>query len=185
VVEVMVVLAIAAILIAVAMPSLQTLFAANQVTSAADTFVTALNEARSEAAKLGVPVALTTSGGVNWGTGWTMFVDTNGNGAQDSTNAALNPPETTLRTAKALPTAYTLNSSAPFSGLISFDSTGRLFSGGGAAAQFVLCQNNNLTAGAGARLITVTPSGRVRIVLPNSSGNLIDDGGNTVASCSP
>jgi len=183
-IELMVVLAVAAILVGLALPGLQSLVAANQLTSVTDSFATALNAARSEAGKLGVPVALTTSGGVNWGSGWTMFVDTNGNGVQDVANTT--PPlETTLRKAGALPPGYTLNSTAAFSGLISFDSTGRLYPAGVPTAEFMVCQNGSLTSGGGARLITVATSGRVRIVQPDSSGNLMNDSNVAVTSCSP
>lgn len=185
-VELMVVLAVAAILVALAVTSLQSLVAANQVVSATDSFATALNEARSEAGKLGVPVAMITTGSasVYWGNGWTMFVDTNGNGTQDVNNTT-QPLEATLRQAGKLAPGYTLNSTSSYSGLISFDSTGRLYPPGQPAAEFMVCQNGSLTAGGGARLITVTTSGRVRIVQPDSSGKLYDDNGNQVTSCSP
>jgi type IV fimbrial biogenesis protein FimT len=184
-VELMVVLGIAAILAAIAAPALQKLVAANQITSIADSFATALNEARSEAGKLGVPVALIPNDQASWTNGWTMFVDTNGNGQPDPTDTTLTPRETTLRAGAKLAPGYTLNSSDAYSGLISFDSTGRLYQPpGGQIADFVICQNGSMSAGGGARLITVATSGQVRIVIPNSSGNLVDEASKTVNKCS-
>jgi type IV fimbrial biogenesis protein FimT len=181
-VELLVVLVIAAILAAIAAPSLQNFVAANQMTAITDSFATALNEARSEAGKLGVPVALTPNDQQNWTNGWTMFVDTNGNGQQDANNP-LTPPETTLRTGAKLAAGYTLNSTDSYSGLISFDSSGRLYPPGGQVADFVICQNGSMSAGGGARLISVSTSGQVRVVKPDSSGGLVDDAGKAVAKC--
>src|ERR1700756_5855033 len=72
-IELLVVIVIAAVLMGIAVPSLQNLVAANQLTALTDGFATALNQARSEAAKLGVPVAVTPTSG-NWNNGWTMTV---------------------------------------------------------------------------------------------------------------
>lgn len=187
-VELMVVIAVAAILVGLAVPGLRNLMAANQALGITDSFASALNEARSEAGKLGVPVALTTTGGANWGTaGWQMFVDTNGNGQID---AGQTPPEVLLRQAGPLPATYTLTangaSAAAFSTQFWFDSTGRLLNNTSASsavpAQFQICQGGGPPAGV-ARLITVSPSGRVRIAQNNSSGQPIDDSGNAVTTC--
>lgn len=187
-VELMVVIAVAAILVGLAVPGLRNLLAANRAVGITDSFASALNEARSEAGKLGVPVALTTAGGVNWGTGgWTMFVDTNGNGQID---AGQTPPEVMLRQAAPLPATYTLTangaSAAAFAGQFWFDSTGRLLDDTGApsaaTAQFQVCEGGGPPAGV-ARLITVSASGRVRIAQNNAQGQPIDDSGNAVTTC--
>jgi type IV fimbrial biogenesis protein FimT len=186
-VELMVVVMIAAILLGIAVPALQNLFAVNQLNSIADSFAAALNEARSEAGKYGVPVALTSAGGTNWGSGWTMFVDTNGNGTLD---AGQTPPEITLRTGSPVPASYTMTadgaSAAAFAGKFWFDSTGRLLDNTGASAVasalFQVCQGGGPPGGA-ARLITVAPSGRVRVAQNNASGQPLDDQGNAVTTC--
>jgi type IV fimbrial biogenesis protein FimT len=187
-VELMVVIAVAAILVGLAVPGMQGLMAANHALAITDSFASALNEARSEAGKLGVPVALTTGGGANWGAaGWRMFVDTNGNGQID---AGQTPPEVLLRQAAPLPATYTLTangaSAAAFSTQFWFDSTGRLLDNTGAPsaaiAQFQVCQGGGPPAGV-ARLITVSASGRVRIAQNNASGQPIDDSGNAVTAC--
>src|ERR1700739_2686820 len=94
--ELLVVVAIGVILAAIAVPALTNLVAANQLAGMTDTFVSALYEARSEAGKLGVPVALKTANGAgtNWGVGWTSFVDTNANGQPDIGQGT--PPEVIL-----------------------------------------------------------------------------------------
>jgi prepilin-type N-terminal cleavage/methylation domain-containing protein len=188
-IELMVVTLIAAILLAIAVPAMRSLLAANELTTLTDGFASALSQARSEAAKLGVPVALTTTAGADWGVnGWKMFVDgTDLNGVQDANQT---PPEVTLRTGAAFPSSLTMKaigaSANAFKNVFWFDSTGRLLNNGGTApgapAQFLICQGGGLPGG-DVRLISVSASGRVRIVQPNSSGQLPDDNGPVTPSC--
>jgi type IV fimbrial biogenesis protein FimT len=162
------VLTVAAILVAVGVPALQNLFADNHLNALTDDLVSALNLARSEAGRLNAQVALTPLGG-GWGAGWT--VAPSGGGA-------------TLRTGAKLPTGYALAASGAFATGISFDGTGRLTSA--ATAEFVICQNGGPFGGGGgaARMITVSPAGRIRIA-QNSSGVPVDDSNNPIAGCSP
>jgi type IV fimbrial biogenesis protein FimT len=175
-IELLVVVLIAAILLGIGVPALQGLIASNQLIALTDGFASSLNEARSEAGKLGTTVSLTTTGGKNWGgSGWTM--------------AAANPngPGTlsTLRTGAPLPAGYTLFSSAPFSGGVTFDSTGRLL-GGTAAGEFMVCEAGGPAAGGKAQMIMVAASGRVRIAQNDASGNPIDStSGTAVTTCTP
>ena len=181
-VELLVVLLVGSILLGLGIPAMQGLIADNQMNAVTDNFASALNSARSEAGKLGVPVALSTTGGQNWGSGWTMFVDTNGNGTQDTGQT---PAEATVRVGAALPTGYSLKSGPGFSGgIVSFDATGRRVQAGG-SANFMICYGNFPAAGAAARLITLTPSGRVRIAQNNAAGQPIDDTGTALTACTP
>jgi type IV fimbrial biogenesis protein FimT len=180
-VELMVVLVIAAILAAIAAPSLQNLLMANQLTSVTDSFATALSVARSEAAKNGVPVALlSTSGGVDWGSGWIAFVDTNDDGKQEA-------GEVTVRTGSKLPPAFSMNAvgatAGAFAGVFWFDASGRLLSNANttaaapatAPAEFLICQGSGPAAGGAARLITVNAFGRVRMAQNDATGHPLDD----------
>lgn len=152
---------IAAILLAIGMPAMQSLLASNQLSALTDTLASALNEARSEAGKLGTTVSLTTSGNTNWGSGWTLK-------APEVTSGTLN----TLRTGAALPTGYTLYSDGPLASTVAFDATGRLV--GGAAGKFLICQNNGPANGGRAQMILVAASGRVRIAQNDASGYPLD-----------
>jgi len=172
-VELLVVMVVGAILLAIAVPSLQGLFAANQLTALTDTFATALSEARSEAAKLNINVALTPAN-AGWSAGWTMAV----------AGAAAPGMPSTLRTGTPLPAGYTLNSSASFSNGVTFDSTGRLAAG--APGEFVICQGPFPAAGGKAQMITVVASGRVRIAQNDpTSGDPIADDNTKVTTCTP
>jgi len=178
-VELMVVVLVGAILTGLAVPALRNLVTANQLLGLTDSFASAMNSARSEAAKLNTQVAfnpLPASAGTAWSGGWTMFVDSNANGALDN-------GETTLRLGAALPTGYTMNASGSIGGVMAFDGTGRLV--GGAPGLIVFCQGGGPWGGGAARMITVTASGRVRIAQNDSTGQPLDDNGNAVTSCTP
>jgi type IV fimbrial biogenesis protein FimT len=160
-IELMVVTLIAAILLAIAVPAMQSLLASNQLSALTDTLASALNEARSEAGKLGTTVSLNAnSGNTNWGSGWTLK-------APEVTSGTLNA----LRTGAALPAGYTLYSDTNLANVVSFDATGRLASGAG---KFLICQNNGPANGGRAQMILVATSGRVRIAQNDASGYPLD-----------
>ena len=177
-IELMVTIAIAAILLAIAVPNLRSLFINNRLVTTANNFVASLNTARSEAIRRGVAVSLkknsTTSG--DWGSaGWTMFVDSNGNGSLDS-------GETTLKIENALPSPLTLYANNNFLNYIRFTPSGQSNNSG----TFVICYDGMLQQGGDARsrAIIVNATGRVRVAQDsNGDGIPNKDDGNNVASC--
>ncbi|MFZ3127388.1 MAG: GspH/FimT family pseudopilin [Rhodoferax sp.] len=119
-VELMVVVAIAAVLAAVAVPSITSMLQKNRLSSAASALQVSLSLARSEAIKHGidakVTVAANGAAGV-WTNGWTVFLD-----KTNDANAGLAP---TVDTTGA--TAVTrLEVAAAPSGPVSFAQTGSL-----------------------------------------------------------
>ncbi|UHD17899.1 GspH/FimT family pseudopilin [Thiocapsa bogorovii] len=89
--ELMVTVAIAAIVLTLGVPSFRDLIQNNRATTQANALVTALSLARSEAVKRGQHVSIcpstdqaTCTGGTVWDGGWIIFVDTN---ASDDTTA--------------------------------------------------------------------------------------------------
>lgn len=76
-VELMITLAIAAILVSVAVPSFTDMVASNRITTQANQFVTAMNLARSEAIKRNAAINVT-SAGATWASGWAVTVAANG-----------------------------------------------------------------------------------------------------------
>lgn len=91
-IELMIVLAIAAILLTLAAPSFRDLLLNNRLTSTANEFIAAANLVRSEAIKRGRNATLcvsnnsmdanpTCTGGTDWGDGWLAWVDADGSGA--------------------------------------------------------------------------------------------------------
>ncbi len=100
-VELMITLAVVAILATAAVPSFMSMIASNRVTSASNDLVTALNMGKSEAVRSGRHTLLckndscSTTG--SWGDGWVLFSDENNNNTRDAaepiirTQAALDP----------------------------------------------------------------------------------------------
>ncbi len=75
-IELMVTLAVMAIVLSLAAPSFASLLASNRMSSQTNEFIGALNLARSEAVRRSQPVALRSNGGdLNFSTGWKVFTD--------------------------------------------------------------------------------------------------------------
>jgi type IV fimbrial biogenesis protein FimT len=68
-------LTIAAVLAVVAVPSLMTYQRNAELTSATNTLLAAVNAARGEAMKRGMNAMVLPADGVNWRSGWVVFVD--------------------------------------------------------------------------------------------------------------
>lgn len=169
-IEVLIVMAIAAILLAIGVPNMQNFIVANRLATATQDLYTALNFARSEAVRRGTRVALAhhgAAGSRNFTGGWTMFVDANGNGAHDA-------GEEVLRVGAALEAPMTAFGSANFGDFIAFDATGRLPNSGGGS--LVLCHGAALVADGQSRVraLAINAAGRVRMAL-DSDADLVPE----------
>ncbi len=84
--ELMIALAIGAILAAFAIPSFQQMMKNNCLTTSTNNLITSLQRGRSEAIKRKSIVTLTAKSGTAWGSGWTVTIneDRNGNGTLDT-----------------------------------------------------------------------------------------------------
>lgn len=85
-IELMIVLAVAAILATIGVPAMQNIIASNRLTVETNDLITDINLTRSEAIRSGQPATLCkSSGGKNceskaeWHQGWIVFRDNNGN----------------------------------------------------------------------------------------------------------
>jgi len=101
-IELMVTLAVAAILLSLAVPGMRDLVQNNRLVAAVNTFHSSLNLVRSEAVKQGRNAFLCVSsnqvnctGEADWRLGWVAWVDSNANGVLDAGE--------TLRRVEALP----------------------------------------------------------------------------------
>lgn len=177
-IELLVVIAIAAILLGVGVPGMQSYIVSSRLAGSANDLYTALNYARSEAVRRQVQVALAHNGAAgsrDWSSGWTMFVDANGNGALDA-------GEEVLRVGAALDAPLTLFGSANFANFVAFDATGRLTTGGGS---FVLCHGTALVVDGEprARAVLVNGSGRVRMALDSNGDQIPETDTGPVPNC--
>jgi type IV fimbrial biogenesis protein FimT len=165
--ELMVVLAVAAILLTIAVPSLQSSLQLNRLDAASNQFVAVLATARSEAVKQGVQINVSsTNGNNNWTGGWVECC------APGSTTAP-------LQVGAPLGGTMTNYGSAA---QIGFDATGRLVNNG-VAANFIFCADGvDVTKSKG---VTVALSGRVRIADQpiNPAGAPLDNNELPMASC--
>ena len=161
--ELMITVAIMAIVLAVGIPGFQALLRENRLAAQTNAFLTALNLARSEAIKRGRRVTLcksadgatcATDGGYQQG--WIVFVDPND-------NAVVDGGEAILRVEAALVGNPTLTGNSTVQSYVSYvgDGMSRLVGGGFQAGTLTLC------AAPKARLIIINSVGRARVVATN------------------
>ena len=148
-VEAMIVVAIVAVLMTVAGPSFSVFVGKNGNTAAETEFVNDLSFTRSEALRRGVSVAITAKapvGGNAFGGGWTIWVDTNGNGIQDA-------GEPVVRTRSAFSNGVALGDGTVTQ--VAFTQQGFLVNG--AALQLKSC--SSVAPGTTGYLVTIMPGG--------------------------
>ena len=173
-IELMVTVAIVAILVTVGIPNLRDAMIRSRLSGYVQEFYGALTLARSEAIKRGFSVSICkssngTSCTGNWSDGWIIFVNKN-----DDSPAAVDSGEEILRIYPALPGNNTLNANNNFTNYITFDRLGMANNIG----TFVFCTNSDETK---ARAITITRT-RPRIV-PNTFQTPKKEDGTDITSC--
>jgi type IV fimbrial biogenesis protein FimT len=174
-VEALVVIAIAAILLGIAVPSLQASLQANRVDTAANQFVAMLAMARSEAVKQGGNVVVASAAGNNWGSGgWSACDATAGSSASSCSGAGT----VVVQQVTALSGAMTIYGNAA---AVSFDSTGRLVAGG--EVDFIVCGDGSTATKPLAQGITLLASGRVRLSNFDAAGVPVRNDLATEMSC--
>lgn len=159
-IELLVTISIVGILMAIAVPNFQTFMLNSRITTQANEFLTALNYARSEAAKRGVTVTVcpssspaTCAGSTNWAQGWLVFVDADSNGVFAAGTDIPVRVWPALRAGSTL-TAATLTRTT-------FNSSGFARAGANSyGGTFRLCDSRGTAFG---REITLTNSGRASI----------------------
>lgn len=146
VIELMVTVAVAVVMMAVAVPSMTAFSANNRVTAAKSAFASTVALARTEAARRGVQVFVKAEAGGNVGNefagGWSVYVDTNGNGVPDIADEV-------LRKFPPLPSEVKLSGTSP----LGFMPTGYVV--GGNTMDYTVCRD----AGSPGFKVSVVPSG--------------------------
>ena len=135
--ELIVTLAIGAVLLGLALPSLGTFVGGSRTSAAVNDLVFALQTARSEAIKRAAPVVLCKSatsleedarcGGGNYADGWIVYADADGDGLRDPAD----PAEELVLQGEPLHAAFTLTPDATFAERVLFTGTGTSASPGG------------------------------------------------------
>jgi type IV fimbrial biogenesis protein FimT len=173
-VELLVALAVAAILLAVGVPSFRTTILSNRLTSATNDMVGTLAQARSEAIKRGerVTVCMSANGTQcattgTWEQGWISFIDTTRSG----TTAVVDTGETLLSVTQRDPNTTVIRGSTVVEQYISFssDGTARRMSGASQTGVLRICEPSGaLTNDKRARDIDIASVGRLSTTTPAS-----------------
>lgn len=178
--ELLIVIAIMALLLALAVPSFAYVIRNNRLSNQANQLVYALNLARSEAVKRLQAVTLCKSAtgadcqttGVNWENGWMVFSDVDADQIYEVADG-----DTLLHINQALLSNFTLRGSTDVANAVTFLPSGFSATQG----TFVICNENRIDF---ARATGVTLAGRVR-----RGGDLDKDGipemlsGTEITSC--
>lgn len=173
-IELIVTVAIVAIVLAIGVPSFQGMMRSNRAAAHTNDFLSSLNLARSEAIKRGIgwrvvmcPGNQAGCSGTAWGNGWIVFIDADAN-ADGLLNEATNnngqwdAGEQILRVHERLDGNDTLTGNGPVSTYISFASDGstRLISNAFQAGTltFSLCNSTNQQ-----NTVVINSVGRARV----------------------
>lgn len=161
--ELLVVLAVSAILLTIGIPSFASLIHSSHVTSATSELVGSLHLARAEAIKRGGRIVICPSAtgvacsGAGWHQGWVMFHD------QDN-DAALDASETVVLRRRAMPEGYRLTGNLPVSRYVSYTPTGSAKSTSGAWQFGTLTVCRESRDRVEARQVVIASTGRPRTV---------------------
>jgi type IV fimbrial biogenesis protein FimT len=167
-VELMIVVALAAILLMVAAPGLVSIRRNSELAAAANALVAAINTGRSEAMKRGVTAYAVPTDGHDWSGGVTVFVDKN---MDQSFTPGVDQVVFTL---PAFPAYFSVTGTGTAAGpgaYISYDGSGyaKTKSGGFGALTLSIARNdvNAAQANAQTRRIIIASTGRLRSCRPD------------------
>ena len=166
-IELMVTIAIASILLLIATPSFVAFQRNSELTSTANSFIAAVNATRGEAMKVGRHAMAVPADGTNWGSGWTVFVDNNGNSALNATTDRIVLQQAALASYFTASGSGSAGSSPPY---VLFDASGytRTKTAGFGALTLTITRNDLSGADqtAQTRRIVIAKTGRARVCRP-------------------
>jgi type IV fimbrial biogenesis protein FimT len=187
-IELMVTIALAAIILTQAVPSFNALVQNNRLISQKNEFISTLNLARSEALKRGTRVTVCASSdkatcdSTDWEQGWIVFSDRNADNVLDSgTGACLATEDCLIRVSNGLNDGNTLKAkksgAAALTGFIQYTPRGAVDS----AATFTFCdkRGNNY-----ARATNINNLGRAISASDSGADGIVNDIDGNNVSCS-
>ncbi|MFZ5486616.1 MAG: GspH/FimT family pseudopilin [Burkholderiaceae bacterium] len=167
-IELMVSIAIVAIMLVVAAPSFRNFIRNSELTSLTNKLLAAINAARSEAMKYGQnAMVVPANGGNDWTQGWIVFVDSNRNNSYDETT------DVTIQKQGALPSYFSVTGTGNANlsnSYIMFESSGFAKSYGAAPGVPNLTlkiERTDVSSANEKRFIIVARTGRVRACNPS------------------
>jgi type IV fimbrial biogenesis protein FimT len=178
--ELMVTLAVAAILFSVAIPAFQRTIQRNRVITYTNGFIAAVNYARSEAIRRASPVSIcASSDGATctgtWSQGWIVFANTDGDSPAVVDGGGTEP---VLKVQEALAPQYTMAPDPVFANDVTYDQNGAA----NATGVLAVCHAGNLSR---SRAIVVTRL-RPRVATDTDGDHVPNiDAGNLVSCIAP
>lgn len=172
-IELMVTVALVAVLMAVAVPSMTTFQRNAQLTSFSNTLLSAINAARGEAMKRGQPAMVVPTDGSNWSSGWVVFVDLDRSQTYSETTDFTVLKREAPPSYLAITVTGTASASPPY---IMFDASGyaKNKAGGFPGNQSFNIKRSDATGideFAQTRRIKIASTGRVRVCTPKSGSD--------------
>jgi type IV fimbrial biogenesis protein FimT len=194
-IELIMTMAIAAIVLTIGVPSFQQTIQTNRKATQVNQLLHSLNVARSQAVTLGYPVSACKSAdgstcggtGVKWKDGWIIFLDDDMDADHSEStdgNGSLNTNEEILEVVEGLADGYTLKSSN-FSGSLTYQPAGYILDSNKikTSGYFVICLDNDIN-GAGAVFINI--AGKARSGRDLDHNQIPEDiDGTNITTCSP
>lgn len=177
-IELMITLAVAAVVLTLGVPSFGRIVEQNQLATNVNLLVQSMTLARSEAVKRNKRTVLCDSSDATaCGTsgafeqGWIVFVDEDGDGGFDSTSEELIYVQGAL--SENISISANLSTGA---NNISYQTKGRANRTG----NFIICKNNDVTK---SRVVVVTMTGRTRLTELTNNGTPEDAEGDAITAC--
>ncbi len=161
-IELLVTMTMAAIMMTLAVPSLRTLWANQQLSGAASELVTTAMQARSAALKYNQRVIVRPTDESDWTKGWQIFVDTDRNNSYGSTT------DTLVVTMEAMPDGISVEKVTGSNNFFGYDGSGFLAPIGGSANSSWKVTSSKTDR---VRCLLVERSGRARVHDPGPSGS--------------
>ena len=169
-IELMVTIAIAAILLMVAAPSFVTMQRNSELTAAANALVAGINAARGEAMKRGLNAVVVPTDAASWRNGWTVFVDTG-----TARNGTLDASDIVVQRQPALAGYFAVSASGTAAEAVPymmFDASGYSKTKAGGFGPLTLSIARNDLSGASVgeetRRVIVARTGRARVCKPST-----------------
>lgn len=160
-IELLIVISIVGITLGIAAPSFQSLIASNRLTASANSLLSALQLAKSEAIKSNRLVIVSKNGTADdtWANGWFVYSDNN----QDDSQAT-DGTEPTISFFDALTTGFTVNATSAYANKVTYRPDGRSTTNG----SFYFCSPAGT---ADFRRVVIASTGRVRIETPTTESS--------------
>jgi type IV fimbrial biogenesis protein FimT len=181
IIELMVTVSIVAILVSFAAPSFVSMVRRNTITTQTNSFITALNLARSEAIRRGSPVTICKSNNQatclapadgSWSDGWIIF---NNPADADPDEPTVDGDEVVIKAGQPLNSGYTL-ASGDFQTHVTYSANGSSrFTG-----TFAFCHNGELPSAATVLITTLRPKAGLDT---NDNDIPQNDAGDDIAGC--